>query len=153
VFTGGTNHVSNNNSQAGLKHIVNFVQTNRHTNIILVRVSPDWPCVNYEVETFNRKLMELVKPFKNDKVVKADLEREFYTNHGQHMKSMGKEKVAVQTAQAVTIILQEPISLYWKTDQEDKGSQSPREENTFIQEDLKATALDRKQLHLTASVV
>jgi hypothetical protein len=34
--------------------------------------------------------------------------------------------------------------LYWKTDQEDKGSQAPREEKTFIQEDRKATALDKE---------
>jgi hypothetical protein len=59
------------------------------------------------------------------------------------MKNMGKEKVGVKIAQAVTTILQEqkrePISLYWKADQEDKGSQAPREEKTLIQEDLKAT--------------
>jgi hypothetical protein len=116
---------------------------------ILVRVPhqydlPDWSCVNYEVETFSRKLMKPVKPFKHVKVVKilVDLEREFYTKHGQHMKNMGKEKVVVKIAQAVTTILQEqkrePISLYWKTDQGDKRSQAPREEKTLIQEDLKA---------------
>jgi hypothetical protein len=31
--------------------------------------------------------------------------------------------------------------LYWKSKQEGKGSQAPREEKTFIQEDLKATAV------------
>jgi hypothetical protein len=66
---------------------------------------PDWSCVNYEVEAFNRKLMKLVKPFKHVKVVKVDLGREFYTNHGQHMTNMGKGKVAVKIAQAVTTIL------------------------------------------------
>jgi Cu/Ag efflux pump CusA len=88
--------------------------------------------------------MELVNPFKHVKVVKVDLEREFCTKHGLHMKNMGKEKVTVKISQAVTTILQgkkrEPISLYLKTVQEDKGSQAPREEKTFIQEDLKATA-------------
>jgi hypothetical protein len=63
---------------------------------------PDWSFVNYEVETFNRKLVKL---FKNVKVVKVDLEREFYTKHGHHIKNMGKEKVAVKTAQAVSTIL------------------------------------------------
>jgi hypothetical protein len=149
VFWGGANDVSNNNIQEGLKHIVNFVQTNRHTNIIVVSVPyqydlPDWSCVNYEVETFSRKLMKLVKPFKHVKVVEV----EFYTKHGHHTKNMGKEKVAVKTAQAVTTILQEQkreqISLYWKTDQEDKGSQATRGEKTFIREDLKVTVLDKK---------
>jgi len=38
VFWGGTNDVSNNNSQDGLKHIANFVKMNSHTNIILMSV-------------------------------------------------------------------------------------------------------------------
>jgi hypothetical protein len=38
VFCGGTNDVSKNNSQGGLKHIVNFVESKSHTNIILVSV-------------------------------------------------------------------------------------------------------------------
>jgi hypothetical protein len=55
---------------------------NTNTNIILVSVPhrydlPDWSCVNSEVETLNRKLMELVKPFNHVKIVKVDLEREF----------------------------------------------------------------------------
>ena len=38
IFWGGSNNVSKNNSQAGLKHLVNFVQSNNHTNICLVCV-------------------------------------------------------------------------------------------------------------------
>jgi hypothetical protein len=34
VFWGGTNDVSKNNSQGGLKHIIHFVESNSHTNII-----------------------------------------------------------------------------------------------------------------------
>jgi hypothetical protein len=74
VFRGGANDVSNNNIQEGLKH---FVQTHRHTNIILVSVPhrydlPDWSRVNIEVETFSRKLMKLVKPFQHVKVVEVE---------------------------------------------------------------------------------
>jgi hypothetical protein len=69
---------------------------------------------------------------------------------------MGKGKVAVKTTQAVSHILQEqkgdPISLYWKTNQEDKGSQSQREERTFIQEDLKATVLDKEVVTPNAAI-
>jgi len=38
AFWGGTNDVSKNNSQEGLKHIVNIVKMNSHTNIILMSV-------------------------------------------------------------------------------------------------------------------
>jgi hypothetical protein len=74
-FLGGTNDVSKNNSQGGLKHIVNFVETNSHMNIILVSVPhrydlSGWSCVNSEVKTFSRKLVKLMKSFKHVTVVK-----------------------------------------------------------------------------------
>jgi len=40
IFWGGSNDVNKNNSQEGLKHLVNFVQSNNHTNISLMCVSP-----------------------------------------------------------------------------------------------------------------
>ena len=36
VFWSGANDVSKNNSQERLKHIVNFVNINNHTNIIFI---------------------------------------------------------------------------------------------------------------------
>ena len=59
VFWGGTNDVSKNNSQDGLKHITNFVKLNSHTNIILMSVPhrhdlSEWSCVNSEMKAFNR---------------------------------------------------------------------------------------------------
>jgi hypothetical protein len=72
------------------------------------------------------------------------------------MKNMGKEKVAVKTGQAVTTVLQEqirePISLYWKIHQKDKGSQAIREEKTLIQQDLKATVLDKEEVTLNVAI-
>jgi len=40
IFWASSNDVSKNNSQEGLKHLVNFVQTNDHTNIFLICVPP-----------------------------------------------------------------------------------------------------------------
>jgi hypothetical protein len=34
IFWGGSNDVSKNNTQADPKHLVNFVQSNNHTNIL-----------------------------------------------------------------------------------------------------------------------
>jgi hypothetical protein len=62
IFWVGSNNVSKNNSQEGLKHLANFVQSNNHTNIFLMCVPPrhdlpEWSCVNNEIKTFNRKLL------------------------------------------------------------------------------------------------
>jgi hypothetical protein len=51
IFWGGSNDVSKTNSQEGLKHLVNFVQSISRTNIFLMCVPlqydvPEWSCVN-----------------------------------------------------------------------------------------------------------
>ena len=120
VFWGGENDDSKNNSLEGLEHIVKFVKMNNHTNIILLSVPhrhdlSDWSCANSEVRAFNRKLEKLMKPYKHIMVVKAELDRKFFTRHGMHMNNLGRERIALKTANAVTIILQkqmeDPISL------------------------------------------
>jgi hypothetical protein len=70
IFWGGSNDVSKNNSQEGLKHLANFVQSNNHTNIFLMCVPPrhdlpEWSCVNNEIKVFNRKLLKFMKPYKH----------------------------------------------------------------------------------------
>jgi hypothetical protein len=98
VFWGGTNDVGKNNSQYGLRHIVDFVAANNHTNIILVNVPHrhdlcDWSCVNSEVQRFNRKLRKRIKCSKHVKKVRVDQKRKYFTTHGVHMNNMGKENI------------------------------------------------------------
>jgi hypothetical protein len=38
IFCGGANNVGKNNSSKALHHIMDFIKTNKHTNIILVTV-------------------------------------------------------------------------------------------------------------------
>jgi hypothetical protein len=66
VFSGGANDISKDNSKMGLRHILNFVSNNTHTNIILLGVPhrhdlADWSCINNEINTFNRKLLKIMK--------------------------------------------------------------------------------------------
>ena len=128
VFCGGANDVSKNNSQEGLKHIVNYVKMNNHTNIILLSVPhrhdlSQWSCVNSEVIAFNRKLEKLMKPYKHVMVVKVELDGKFFTRHGLHMNNLDKGRIALKRANAVTTILQkqteDPISLCWKNEPDD----------------------------------
>jgi len=127
VFWGGTNDVSKNNTQDGLKHITNFVKVNSHTSIILMSVPhrhdlPEWSCVNSEVQTFNRKLVKLMKPHKHVIVVRVDLDRKSFTRQGMHMNNSGKDKISFKIANVVTKIFlkqEEIISLHWKNEYED----------------------------------
>jgi hypothetical protein len=111
---------------------------NSHTNIIVMSVSQrhdlcDWSCVNPKVKTFNRKLVNLMKPFKHVTVIKVELERKLFTRQGLHMNKLGKERIALRIANTATTVLQkqteEPISMYMKTEQDDSVSDVSSEVN------------------------
>jgi hypothetical protein len=94
-------------------------------NIIAVSVRhqydiSDWCCVNSEVNTFNRKLVKLMKPLKHVTLVKVDLKRKCFTEQRLHMNCVGKEKIALKIADVVTTPVQkqreEPISLHYETE-------------------------------------
>jgi hypothetical protein len=66
IFWGSANDVSRKNSQKGLNQLVNFVQSNSHTSILLMCIPPrhdlpEWSCVNNETKVFNRKLVKVMK--------------------------------------------------------------------------------------------
>jgi hypothetical protein len=73
-----------------------------------------------------------MKPYKHVTVVKVDLEREFFTRHGQHINNLGKEKINLFSNQ------EETLSLHWKDDHEIRVSESSNIDATTLQEDPKA---------------
>jgi hypothetical protein len=61
VVWGGTNDIAKNNTDEGQKHLIDFVDKNRHTNIIVMSAPHrhdliNSSCVNAEVTRFNRKI-------------------------------------------------------------------------------------------------
>jgi hypothetical protein len=157
VLCGGANDVNKNNTSEGLKYINKFVQVNKHTNIILTSVPhrydlPEWSCVNYEVQTFNRKLMKMMKPYKHVTILKVNLDRKFYNRHGLHMNNVGKDKIAAQIAQITTNILQdqrnEPITLQWNKYPSDDSIQALSEEGTKINNNDKEVIRTNDDMHV-----
>jgi hypothetical protein len=154
VFWGGSNDVGKNNSKYGLRHIVDFVTANNHTNIFLVSVPHrhdlcDWSCVNREVQSFNRKLEKYMKCFKHVKVVNVDRKRENFTTHGLHMNNMGKEKVSLLITNAINTLFQKQISdsikLSWKTEGEKDVGVPLHRDSITVQEELRTDATNSKE--------
>jgi NAD-dependent SIR2 family protein deacetylase len=59
IVCGGANNVSKNESIKGLKHITQFMQNRRNTNVIIMNAPhrfdlEESSCVNKEVKVFNR---------------------------------------------------------------------------------------------------
>jgi len=66
---GGSNDIASNNSTAGMKHLLDFVTNENHTNLNLVCAPHRYDlmsnsCVNVEVEKFNRKLHKSLERFR-----------------------------------------------------------------------------------------
>jgi hypothetical protein len=84
-----------NGTKQGVNWIRSFVETNKHTNIILMEVPHRHDliqdsCVNKEVEKFNSIIRKHMKVHENAEVVKVTLDRRASTKYGQHMNAMGK---------------------------------------------------------------
>ena len=77
-------------------------------------------CVNNEVISFNRQLIKRMTPYDNVRILETGLEREYFTKHGMHLNSSGKECIARRLAIVVRNFLKKerrsPIKLYWKDD-------------------------------------
>jgi hypothetical protein len=77
-------------------------------------------CVNNEVVRFNRLLKKRTELYNNMKLLETDLKREYFTKHGLHLNSFGKEHVALKLAAVVKSFFNQkkvsPICLQWKED-------------------------------------
>jgi len=62
-------------------------------------------CVNNEVHSFNRQLKKIMAPYNNVKISETDLERKYFTKHGLHLYSPGKECIVLRLAMMVKIFL------------------------------------------------
>jgi hypothetical protein len=76
--------------------------------------------VNNEVISFNRQLKKRMVPYNNVKILETCLKREFFTKHGLHLNSSGKECIAQRLSMVVKSFTNRvgmsPISLQWKDD-------------------------------------
>jgi hypothetical protein len=123
---------ANNESEKGTALISNFVKQTKHTNLLVVNAPkrhdlPATSCVNNEVTIYNRELYKRIKASQYVKIIDSEVHREYFTKHGMHMNTMGKELMAWRITQHIrkTFLVRQtpPITLKWRqesmdTDQE-----------------------------------
>ena len=63
-------------------------------------------CVNKAVNSFNTKLKKLIKAHHHASLLEIDTNRNLYTNHGLHLNSQGKERLANQIVSHVHSVLE-----------------------------------------------
>ena len=68
------------------------------------------------MEAFNRKLCKRLKRFEEMKVIEVISERAFYTKHGHHLNTGGKESMAKKIVATIVCVINKkmkPISMKW----------------------------------------
>jgi hypothetical protein len=138
VVWGGANDIAKNEANNGLTHISNFVKLRKQMNVLIVDAPtrfdlPTTSCVNKEVVVYNRKLYKRMKQFEHVNIINSELHRKYFTKHGMHMKTAGKEQMTQRLAERIweTFSKKEtsPITLQWKQDVA-KRIVSPRKYDT-----------------------
>jgi len=99
-----------NETKQGITWIKSFVETNKHTNIILMEVPHrhdfiEDSCLKKEVEKLNSIMRKHMKVHENAGVVKVNLDRRDFTKHSQHMNAMGKVLMAKRIMEAIKLTL------------------------------------------------
>ena len=99
VIWGGSNYINKNETSRGLKHLLNFINHRRNTNILALTAPhrhnlQQTSCINKEIQVFNRKLHTISKVRHNVSIIDIKLHRHNFTQHGLRLNTAGKEKVA-----------------------------------------------------------
>jgi lysophospholipase L1-like esterase len=99
VLNAGANDLYKNNKGLALARIVNLIQNDYNTNIIIMDIPHRYDLsfssyMNCEIQKFNRKLKEIVNLYNHASLLETILKREFFTRHGLHLTQRGKEVVA-----------------------------------------------------------
>jgi hypothetical protein len=123
IVWGGSNDISRNNTKEAIDQLCNFIKEETTVNRVIMKaplrhdLMPS-SCVNNEVLKFNRQIEKRMKPYANTKLFDTDLDRSYYTTHGQHLNSSGKDLIINKLAILIKNVLVEkqpnPIQLPWK---------------------------------------
>ena len=125
VVFGGTNDVERNLIGKNPTSVMSFLNATQHTNVILIDVPLRYdpgkrPHINEEIMNYNRKLHKVTKCFKHVKLVKATINREFFTQHRLHLNKKGKEMMSNKIIEKLLINVDsqevDVIYLPWKID-------------------------------------
>jgi len=88
-----------NEFNTGVRHFRKFALQNKHT-IVMTMTTPhrydlqDSPCINTEIQIYNRKLYKMLKDLYHVIIKDMNLTRNEFTQHELYRNSSGKEKMA-----------------------------------------------------------
>ena len=84
LICGGSNDFNTGKGESIIDHIMEFIKTNNHTNIVLTNVPVRYDLSYYSPEnkgirSFNKKFMEIIKEHKQVALIERDIDRKYHT--------------------------------------------------------------------------
>jgi len=81
---GGSNDFNFDKDESIIDHIMEFIKTNNHTNIVLANVPTQYDLsyhsqVNKGIRSYNIKLREITKEHKQVALIETDIDRKYHT--------------------------------------------------------------------------
>ena len=141
IVWGGSNDISRNNTKEVINQLCKFIKEKTTVNLVIMNTPlrhdliPS-SCVNNEVLKFNRLIEKRVKPYLNAKLFDLNLGRSYYTTHGQHLNSSGKELIANKLAILIKDVFAKkqltPVQLPWKELLEETNQRQKITENLTL---------------------
>jgi hypothetical protein len=123
IVWGGANDISKNNTKVATNHLCKFVEEKKKVTLVIMKAPQRHDlmpssCVNIEVIKFNRQMEKKMKIYHNVKLLDTDLDRNYFTRHGQHLHSSGKELISNKLSTVIKDLFIKkqlpPICMPWK---------------------------------------
>ena len=112
VINGGTNDLDKCkvNINGILISMVEFIQEYSNTNIVVINIPHRYDLMNLDktnryIQAYNSKLKTMLKAFKHVSLVEMNTIRDYYTRHGLHLNSQGKEWLAKQIVKQIELLI------------------------------------------------
>jgi hypothetical protein len=92
---GGTNDFISDTEGPNVDSILEFMQSNKHTNVIFANVPLRYDLsyysqINENIRTYNRKIRETTQEHEQVALMELNTERKNHTRHGLHFNKLGK---------------------------------------------------------------
>jgi hypothetical protein len=111
IVWGGSNDISRDNTKETINQLCKFIEEKTTVNLVIMKVPfrhdlkfSSW--VNKEIIKFNRQIEKRVKAYPNARLLDLGIDRSYYTNHGQHLKPVGKDLIVNK----LTILIKDALA-------------------------------------------
>jgi hypothetical protein len=107
---GGANDFNSVTEGPSIDNILEFIQSNKHTNVIFTNVPlrydlSYYSLINEKIRAYNKRIGEIMREHEQVTLMELDTERKNHTWHGLHFNKLGKWWLSHKITKSIYSIL------------------------------------------------